>query len=119
MTEECAKVNESEPARARILQVAAQLFADDGYKGTSVRKICVAARVNVAMVNYYFHSKEELHLAAFDHARELARASAAEVAAASARAQLPPVEQLRLAILTSACTTAPCRCRVAQHRARL
>lgn len=89
---------EGEPARARILQVAAELFADDGYKSTSVRRICEAARVNVAMVNYYFHGKEELYLAAFDHTRELARASAADVAAASARAQLPPVEQLRLAI---------------------
>ncbi|SDA70403.1 MULTISPECIES: CerR family C-terminal domain-containing protein [unclassified Janthinobacterium] len=96
MTEE--KNSDSEPARVRILQVAADLFADDGYKATSVRKICEAARVNVAMVNYYFHSKEELHLAAFDYARALARASAADVAAASAQAQLPPVEQLRLAI---------------------
>jgi len=66
---------EGEPARARILQAAADLFAEDGYKATSVRRICEAARVNVAMVNYYFHSKEELHLAAFDHARALARAS--------------------------------------------
>jgi len=89
---------EGEPARARILQAAADLFAEDGYKATSVRRICEAARVNVAMVNYYFHSKEELHLAAFDHARALARASAADVAAASAQAQLPPVEQVRLAI---------------------
>ena len=96
MTEE--KNSDSEPARVRILQVAADLFADDGYKATSVRKICEAARVNVAMVNYYFHSKEELHLAAFDYARALARASAADVAAASAQAQLPAVEQLRLAI---------------------
>ena len=98
MTEEPRNDKETEPARARILQVAAGLFADDGYKATSVRKICEAARVNVAMVNYYFHSKEELHLAAFDYARELARASAAEVAAASAQAQLPPEQQLRLAI---------------------
>ena len=96
MTEE--QESATEPARARILQVAAQLFADEGYKATSVRKICEAARVNVAMVNYYFHSKEELHLAAFDYARELARASAADVAAASAQARLPPVQQLRLAI---------------------
>lgn len=98
MTEEQRSDKETEPARARILQVAASLFADDGYKATSVRKICEAARVNVAMVNYYFHSKEELHLAAFDYARELARASAADVAAASAQAQQPAEEQLRLAI---------------------
>ena len=98
MRQDKGNERESEPARARILQVAAELFADDGYKNTSVRRICEAARVNVAMVSYYFHGKEELHLAAFDHARDLARASAAEVAAASAQAQLPPVEQLRLAI---------------------
>ena len=98
MTEEQRSDRETEPARARILQVAAGLFADDGYKATSVRKICEAARVNVAMVNYYFHSKEELHLAAFDYARELAGASAADVAAASAQAQQPAEEQLRLAI---------------------
>ena len=93
-----AEEKENEPARARILQAAVELFADDGYKLASVRRICEAAHVNVAMVNYYFHGKEELYLAAFDHARELARTSAADVAAASARAQLPPEEQLRLAI---------------------
>ena len=89
---------EGESARMRILQTAAELFAEHGYKATSVRKICEAAQVNVAMVNYYFHSKEELHLAAFDHARDLADASAPAVAAASAAAQVAPVEQLRLAI---------------------
>ena len=49
---------EGEPARMRILQTAAELFAEQGYKATSVRKICEAAQVNVAMVNYYFHSKD-------------------------------------------------------------
>ncbi|MDN2702817.1 CerR family C-terminal domain-containing protein [Janthinobacterium sp. SUN100] len=98
MTEEKRSEQETEPARARILQVAVQLFADEGYRLASVRRICEAAHVNVAMVNYYFHGKEELYLAAFDYARELARASAADVAAASARAQLPSEEQLRLAI---------------------
>ncbi|MEG2034270.1 MAG: CerR family C-terminal domain-containing protein, partial [Janthinobacterium sp.] len=71
-----------------------QLFADQGYKLASVRRICEAAHVNVAMVNYYFHGKEELYLAAFDHARALARASAA----AGPVAAVAPVEQLRLAI---------------------
>ena len=90
--------NNTEPARMRILQTAAELFAEHGYQATSVRKLCEAAQVNVAMVNYYFHSKEALHLAAFDHARDLADASAPAVAAASAAAQVAPVEQLRLAI---------------------
>lgn len=87
-----------ESARKRILQTAAELFAEHGYASTSVRKICETAQVNVAMVNYYFHSKEALHLAAFDHAHELANASAPAVAAASAAARMAPVEQLRLAI---------------------
>ena len=80
------------------MQTAAELFAEHGYQATSVRKLCEAAQVNVAMVNYYFHSKEALHLAAFDHARDLVAASAPTVAEASAAANLPPAEQLRLAI---------------------
>ncbi|MDO8032527.1 CerR family C-terminal domain-containing protein [Janthinobacterium sp. SUN128] len=89
---------EVETARTRILQAAVQLFADEGYKLASVRRICEAAHVNVAMVNYYFHGKEELYLAAFDHARALARASAAAVPEAGPAAAVAPVEQLRLAI---------------------
>ncbi|MGK5074774.1 CerR family C-terminal domain-containing protein [Janthinobacterium sp. ZB1P44] len=96
MKQEKESEKESEPARARILQAAVELFADDGYKLASVRRICEAAHVNVAMVNYYFHGKEELYLAAFDHARELARAAAAPEAGPAA--PVAPVEQLRLAI---------------------
>ena len=51
MTEETRSGKETEPARARILQAVADLFAGEGYKATSVRRICEAARVNVAMVN--------------------------------------------------------------------
>ena len=32
-----------------------------GYRGTSVRMICSKANVNVAAVNYYFCSKENLY----------------------------------------------------------
>ncbi|MDN2677848.1 CerR family C-terminal domain-containing protein [Janthinobacterium sp. SUN033] len=98
MTEEKRSEQETEPARARILQAAVQLFADEGYRLASVRRICEAAHVNVAMVNYYFHGKEELYLAAFDHARALARASAAAAPDAGTAAAVAPVEQLRLAI---------------------
>ncbi|MFZ4878210.1 CerR family C-terminal domain-containing protein [Janthinobacterium sp. Mn2066] len=96
MTEE----NTAEPARQRILQAAVEMFVEHGYKAASVRKICEAAQVNVAMVNYYFHSKEELHLAAFDYARELAYVCDNADAAMS----LPPAEQLRLAIEELVCT---------------
>lgn len=46
--------------RAHILAVAEQLFADNGYDGTSVRDIAQLANVNLAMISYYFGSKEKL-----------------------------------------------------------
>jgi len=44
----------------QILGVAEELFAAKGYEGTSVRDIAEAAGINVAMISYYFGSKEKL-----------------------------------------------------------
>ena len=47
-----------EPAvRARLVEAAAQLFAEKGYRGASVRQIADAASVTPAMVAYYFNGK--------------------------------------------------------------
>jgi AcrR family transcriptional regulator len=46
--------------RTHILAVAEQLFAENGFDGTSVRDIAQLANVNLAMVSYYFGSKEKL-----------------------------------------------------------
>lgn len=43
-----------------ILQIAEKLFAENGFDGTSIRAISDKANVNVAMVSYYFGSKEKL-----------------------------------------------------------
>ena len=43
-----------------ILNITEKLFAEKGFDGTSVRDIAKAADVNVAMVSYYFGSKEKL-----------------------------------------------------------
>jgi AcrR family transcriptional regulator len=43
-----------------ILHVAEKLFATSGFDGTSVRDIAHEAQVNVAMINYYFGSKDKL-----------------------------------------------------------
>jgi AcrR family transcriptional regulator len=51
------KLNEKQ---IEILQVAEQLFADEGFDGTSVREIAKIANINVAMISYYFGSKEKL-----------------------------------------------------------
>lgn len=46
--------------KAHILNVAMQLFAEKGFEGSSIRDLAARAEVNVAMVNYYFGSKEKL-----------------------------------------------------------
>ena len=44
----------------RILQVAEKLFAEKGFDGTSIRSISKEAKINIAMVSYYFGSKEKM-----------------------------------------------------------
>jgi len=47
--------------RERLLQTALEVFAEQGFKNTTVRDICFQADVNVASVNYYFGSKQKLY----------------------------------------------------------
>jgi AcrR family transcriptional regulator len=51
----------------QIMEVAEALFADMGFSGTSVRDIAEKAAVNVAMISYYFGSKEKLLEAIFEY----------------------------------------------------
>lgn len=44
--------------KASILQAAEKLFAELGYEATSTRNIAKEAGANMAMINYYFGSKE-------------------------------------------------------------
>ncbi len=46
--------------KEQLLEAAEGLFAEHGYEGTSVRKLALKAGVNVAMISYYFGSKEKL-----------------------------------------------------------
>ena len=49
-----------------ILDVAERIFSDLGFDGASTRMISGEAGVNMAMLNYYFGSKEGLFLAIFE-----------------------------------------------------
>jgi len=51
----------------QIMEAAEKLFAEQGFAGTSVRDIAEAAHVNLAMISYYFGSKEKLMEAMFLH----------------------------------------------------
>src|ERR1700733_6870236 len=46
--------------KEHILVVAERLFGDNGFDGTSIRDIAQKAQVNLAMISYYFGSKEKL-----------------------------------------------------------
>ena len=47
-----------EDSKSKILNASAELFVKNGYDGTSVRQIAKGAGVNIAMISYYFKSKE-------------------------------------------------------------
>jgi len=58
--------------RERILEAAGEIFADFGFRGATVRKICERAKVNVAAVNYYFGGKEKLYSEVLRHWHDFA-----------------------------------------------
>jgi AcrR family transcriptional regulator len=49
--------------KEHIMEVAVTLFAEKGFEGTSIRDLAHVADVNIAMINYYFGSKEKLFVA--------------------------------------------------------
>jgi AcrR family transcriptional regulator len=48
--------------KAEILKAAEKLFSEFGYEGTSTRQIAKESGANMAMINYYFGSKEGVFL---------------------------------------------------------
>jgi len=60
------RIGPSGKSRAAILKAARALFAKLGFRGATTRAIAQRAGVNIAMVNYFFESKEKLFAAAID-----------------------------------------------------
>ena len=56
--------------RERLLNVAAELFAEQGFNHVTVRAICQAAGANVAAVNYHFRDKLGLYKEVVEMAAE-------------------------------------------------
>ncbi len=48
--------------RDALVEAAGELFAEHGVEGTSVRAIAAKCHANIASVNYYFGTKENLYL---------------------------------------------------------
>ena len=49
--------------KERLLTAATKVFAERGFKETTVREICALAGANLAAVNYHFGSKDKLYSA--------------------------------------------------------
>jgi AcrR family transcriptional regulator len=58
--------------RTRILQAAAEIFADVGFERATVRIICERASVNVAAINYHFRDKENLYIEVLKYCKSIA-----------------------------------------------
>lgn len=80
-------------ARQRLLEAAAEVFADYGYEGASVRQITQRAGVNIAAVNYYFRDKETLYIEAVKHAHVC---STTDESRREFPPDMPPADKLNL-----------------------
>jgi TetR/AcrR family transcriptional regulator, regulator of cefoperazone and chloramphenicol sensitivity len=86
----------TEPIFDRLLHVAIEVFAEYGFRATTVREICSRANVNVASVNYYFRSKEALYSKAL--ALAIQEANQLYPLDAALDKNLPPEQRLNLFI---------------------
>lgn len=59
--------------RQRILDVAMAEFAEHGYSGSRIDRICASADVNVGMIYHYFGNKDDLYLAALEASYKIIR----------------------------------------------
>ena len=66
--------------KSHIVNVAIELFSKNGFEGTSMRDLASAAGVNIAMINYYFGSKEKLFEAIVEGRSEIVRKEFEELA---------------------------------------
>ena len=81
--------------RTQILDAAERLFAERGFRGTSVRAITDLAGANLAAVGYHFGSKAELLAAVIRRVTEpITAAQAAGLDRLLARTPDPPVAEL-------------------------
>ena len=60
----------SEATRARIVEVALDLFRERGFEQTTMRGIAAGAGVSLGSAYYYFESKEDLVMAFYERAIE-------------------------------------------------
>ncbi|HEU4513393.1 MAG TPA: TetR/AcrR family transcriptional regulator [Nocardioidaceae bacterium] len=70
-----ARLRDAARTRAELLEVATEVFAEDGFSGARVDEIARRTRTTKRMIYYYFGGKEQLYLATLEAAyREIREA---------------------------------------------
>lgn len=62
-----ATLPDHDATRARLIDAAGQVFAENGFQSATVREICTRAGANIAAINYHFRDKAGLYLAVLRH----------------------------------------------------
>lgn len=52
--------------KLRILLAAKELFAEQGFDGTTIRQICEKANANISLISYYFGGKDKVFQSIFE-----------------------------------------------------
>jgi AcrR family transcriptional regulator len=81
----------AEDRRNQILETATDLFARQGFEGTTTRQIAKKAQVNEAIIFRHFPSKEELYWAVIEHQCRLGKGRHHMEAQLSSKADLHTV----------------------------
>jgi AcrR family transcriptional regulator len=77
-----------------IMDIAIELFAQLGFEGTSIRLLAQKADVNIAMINYYFGSKEKLFEAILEHKAQYMRSRIELLAADQSLSEIQKIDQI-------------------------
>ncbi|MCX5814821.1 MAG: TetR/AcrR family transcriptional regulator [Proteobacteria bacterium] len=80
----------------KLIEVAIELFATNGFKGTSIRDIARAAGMTISSIYYYFESKYGLLLAILKHLSEGLENELNRIS----QAELGPLERFKLLVST-------------------
>lgn len=80
--------------KLHIINHALELFAEKGFEGTSIRDLAARAGVNVAMVNYYFGSKEKLFESLVEERASYSRGVLEEIAKNTSYSDIEKVEHI-------------------------
>lgn len=80
--------------KQHIINTAIELFAEKGFEGSSIRDLAAKANVNVAMVNYYFGSKDKLFETIVEYRASFMRGKLDEIEADKTMTEIEKIDAI-------------------------